>query len=134
MCVGLLGCLMGRASHEPWGDGESVALVSSRVPVDMFARECAEVFDRRYFRCVVRVFRADLLPHVASRLRPQGLRTFCAVDPSLPVRRWLVWSVGESVALASGVLVNVDLTRKCGSCGTFFTHDTCCYCGGCVPF
>jgi hypothetical protein len=125
---------MGKPTHEPWGDGESVALVSSRVPVERFASECADVFDQRYFRRVVRVLRADLLPHVAARLRPQGLRTFCPVDSSLPVRRWLVWSVGESVALASGAVVNVDLTRKCGGCGTFFTDDTPCYCGGCVPF
>lgn len=125
---------MSKPSFESWGDGESVALVSSRVPVDLFARECAEVFDRRYFRRVVRVLRANLLPHVSGRLRPQGLRTFSPVDPSLPIRRWLVWSVGESVALASGALVNVDLTRKCGGCGTFFTEDVPCYCGGCVPF
>ncbi len=80
-------------SYTYWGDGESVALVSSRLPLEMFERECTDVFWFRHKRRVVRVLPARLMPDVAAGLRPQGLRTFNAVDPSWSVRRWLVWSV-----------------------------------------
>ncbi len=80
-------------SYTYWGDGESVALISSRVPVESFTAECKDVFDFRYKRRVVRVVPARLLPEVAVPLRPQGLRTFDPVDPPWSLRRWLVWSV-----------------------------------------
>ncbi len=80
-------------SHTCWGDCESVALVSSRVPVEAFPSEVESVFWFRYRRRVVRVLPARLLPQVAASLRPQGLHTFSRVDPSWPLRRWLVWSV-----------------------------------------
>jgi hypothetical protein len=131
-----------RPSYESWGDGESVALVSSRLPVDQFASECALVFDLRYGRVLLRVFLADLLPSVAARLRPQGLRTYCAVDPSLRVRRWLVWSVpvvaGPAVQLVARSQRSVG--RVCASCRGAFTVCgdgrllTACPCGDCMPF
>ncbi len=87
-------------SYTYWGDGESVALVSSRVPVESFASELENVFWFRYRRRVVRVLKASLMPSVASSLRPQGLRTYSPVDPSWPLSRWLVWSVALPEASA----------------------------------
>ncbi len=126
-------------TFEPWGDGESVALVSSRLPVEEFASCCGEVFERRYIRRVVRVLRSDLLPHVSARLRPQGLRTFSAVDPELPVRRWLVWSVAVPVPEWIPP-AEFSVGRVCGGCRGAFT--VCadgqvlmrCPCGDCMPF
>ncbi len=130
---------MSRSSYEPWGDGESVALVSSRLPADRFGSECSDVFERRYARLVVRVVRADLMRSVAGRLRPQGLRTFCAVDPSLSVCRWLVWSVALPVAEpVAGAGFSVG--RVCSQCrGVFMVCGdgqvlTRCPCGDCMPF
>ncbi len=130
---------MPRPCYEPWGDGESVALVSSRVPVEAFTSECADVFERRYLRRVVRVLRADLLPNVSARLRPQGLRAFSKVDPTLPLRRWLVWSVAApAVQLVPRDAFSVG--RVCALCrGTFTVCGdgqvlTACPCGDCMPF
>ncbi len=132
---------MSKPSYESWGDGESVALVSSRLPVDLFLSECSDVFDRRYARSVVRVFRAGLMSSVASRLRPQGLRTFCSVDRSLPVRRWLVWSVALPVPVPVPVTpAGFSVGRVCSSCRGAFTVCadgsalTACGCGDCMPF
>jgi hypothetical protein len=135
-------CAPRRPAYEYWGDGENVALVSSRVPPEAFLSECSEVFDFRHRRRVVRVLKASVLPAVASRLRPVGLRTYTRVDPSLKASRWLVWSVpcpdvDTDPGPASGA---TSVGRVCSLCRGAFTVIadgrvlTACPCGECWPF
>ncbi len=61
-----------------------------RLTPEMFNRERADVF---WFGDKWRAMPTRHSPEVAAPLGPKSQRTFNPVDPSWPLRRWLVWSV-----------------------------------------